>query len=110
MRLAAERDRARADEEVSRAETRRLDEAFHRLGDELAETRAAALASDAELQRVRLDRDRTLEALHVLRGSLTVRSRERLLRTPIVGRLARVLLRVAKAGRPWPRTAASGSG
>ena len=110
VRLAAERDRARADEEVSRAETRRLDEAFHRLGDELAETRAAALASDAELQRVRLDRDRTLEALHVLRGSLTVRSRERLLRTPIVGRLARVLLRVAKAGRPWPSTASSGSG
>jgi len=46
----------------------------------------------------------------VLRGSLTVRSRERLLRTPMVGRLARVLLRVAKAGRPWPSTAASGSG
>ena len=33
VRLAAERDRARADEEVSRAETRRLDEAFRRLGD-----------------------------------------------------------------------------
>jgi len=108
-RLAAERDRARAEEQASRAETQRLDEALRRLADELAEARTAGGASRAEAQRLRVDHDRVLEALDVLRGSLTVRSRERLLRTPMVGRLARVLLRVAKAGRAWPSTAASGS-
>ena len=101
VRLAAERDQARTEQDALRAEAARLDGILTHLTDELAEARA-------EAQAVRVDRDRALEAVAILRGSLAIRSRERLLATPVVGELARLLLRVAKTGRPWPATARSG--
>ena len=74
-RLAAERDQARAEQDALRAEAGRLEAALRRVANELAETRTQVDA---------------------LRGSLTIRSRDRLLATPVVGELLRLLLRVAK--------------
>ncbi|TMA46441.1 MAG: hypothetical protein E6J83_06470, partial [Deltaproteobacteria bacterium] len=51
VRLAAERDQARAEQDTLRAEAGRLEEALRRLANELAETRAQEEA-------VRADRDR----------------------------------------------------
>jgi len=107
VRLAAERDEARTEQDALRTETARLEAALTRLADELAAARGETCEARAEAQAVRADRDRALEAAAILRGSLAIRGRERLLATPVVGELVCLLLRIAKTGRPWPAAAPS---